>query len=701
YSFIMGDKISCIIEQEKANVDYHVLSEIPILQSKKSYNLKKISQSANISLTPGEAKLFDFLVKAKNSNPKTANVELRVAGGWTRDKLLGEQSDDIDIALSGMTGQEFVNTLNFQDQSKSNIIESNPEKSKHLETVKVSDLFGYEIDFVNLRSESYSEDSRIPEAKITDNPAEDALRRDLTINALFYNIETNQVEDYVGGLKDLKNMILKTPLDPEQTFIDDPLRMLRVLRFYSKYPKSTVDDEIIEAMSKSHVQEAYEKLATERSMKEIKKMMGGEQPVDAARILLKTGLYRKVFKIPEDWHPIDMDQQTPFHDLTLMDHTLKVMENYENMASRLGVSNDEKGLMLLSSLLHDFGKMNPEIRQPKMDKKTGKPVVFERGGEEIERRRYIGHDKASADFAKDILTQMGFNSQDKKFITTIIANHMTPHSFKGALKPKNMGKFISKTHELYKHVLYHGAADSLAKEEISEEERQEIEQNLQAQEKAISEYQQQMGNRITETMIDGNRIQEIVQKIEPEIAQNNAFIDVKWSNRPIHYMSYLKRRLLEAQWTQKVSTQEEAEKWITGEIKQFGNLWRQQQSQKAQEQQRMQQEELNSNAEGKSITIKESWSTGDSVDGGYRYEGAKERIEGIRFLERSVPSKFKVGRKIRLDIGGWGNEPIHGKIISRKDNRIIVEFTTGRYKGKRKGFDLLEDTASLAKLTVL
>lgn len=92
-----------------------------------------------------------------------------------------------------------------------------------------------ELDFVNLRTEAYSEDSRVPQMSVG-TPSEDAFRRDLTINALFYNIHTQLVEDFTGqGLADLRRAIVRTPLPPMVTLQDDPLRALRVLRFACRF----------------------------------------------------------------------------------------------------------------------------------------------------------------------------------------------------------------------------------------------------------------------------------------------------------------------------------------------------------------------------------------------------------------------------------------------------------------------------------
>lgn len=109
------------------------------------------------------------------------------------------------------------------------------------------------VDLVNLRKEEYAEDSRIPVMEFG-TPEEDALRRDLTINALFYNINEDKVEDFTKmGIEDLKNGFIRTPLEPYTTFKDDPLRILRVFRFASRY-SFKCDPEIIECVKNPEIQ---------------------------------------------------------------------------------------------------------------------------------------------------------------------------------------------------------------------------------------------------------------------------------------------------------------------------------------------------------------------------------------------------------------------------------------------------------------
>lgn len=167
---------------------------------------------------------------------------------------MGKESSDIDIAMDDMFGEEFAKMLNeklYPDQKKFGVIKSNSEKSKHLETATMR-IHGMMIDLVNLRSEKYTEDSRVPTIDIG-TPEEDAYRRDLTINSLFYNINQGIVEDFTQrGIQDLKDGIIRTPLQPLQTFLDDPLRVMRTVRFATRYDFKILE-EIYEAARSDRV----------------------------------------------------------------------------------------------------------------------------------------------------------------------------------------------------------------------------------------------------------------------------------------------------------------------------------------------------------------------------------------------------------------------------------------------------------------
>ncbi|GLC34026.1 hypothetical protein PLESTB_000830000 [Pleodorina starrii] len=255
-----------------------------------------------IALTPREQELFDTLLAA--ARHAGASTTLRCAGGWVRDKLLGRGSDDIDIALDDMLGKDFAELVNEYLKSQGRearhaaVIQSNPDQSKHLETarMKIGEVW---IDLVNLRSETYAADSRIPTMTFG-TPEQDALRRDFTINALFYNITAGGVvEDLTGrGLQDLRDGLIRTPLPPQETFLDDPLRVLRAVRFGTRFGFRLHPD-ILEAAASEQVQVALAtKISKERVGTELEGMFNGPAPVEAVRLLHRLGLFTSVFALP-------------------------------------------------------------------------------------------------------------------------------------------------------------------------------------------------------------------------------------------------------------------------------------------------------------------------------------------------------------------------------------------------------------------
>ena len=263
---------------------------------------KRAMAAVSIHLTPGEKRLKGLLLDVAASidashHPTSQreqdasfneHVVLRWAGGWVRDKLLGIETHDIDVAINCMTGEEFGKRLsNFcsnpsvikkygitdSDLGSLHTIKANPDQSKHLATATCRG-FGVDLDFVNLRKETYADDSRNPQVEFG-SAEEDAFRRDATVNALFYNIHTGEVEDFVRGLPDLNAGLIRTPLEPLQTFTDDPLRVLRLVRFASRLGFS-IDPGTEKFMSDSRVLVSLEtKIKRERVGIEVEKMLKG------------------------------------------------------------------------------------------------------------------------------------------------------------------------------------------------------------------------------------------------------------------------------------------------------------------------------------------------------------------------------------------------------------------------------------------
>ena len=306
-------------------------------------------QLPELQLTPIESTLKELLLDvagfiheqaiANGGSKNAPQTELRFTGGWVRDKLLGVDSHDIDVGISTMTGyqyglalKEYLDIPENLDKYKKNHpdgelseaivslhkIDANPEKSKHLETVTTK-IFGLDIDMVNLRQETYSEDSRNPQMEFG-TAQEDAMRRDATINALFYNLNESKVEDLTGlGITDMQNKIIRTPLEPLQTFKDDPLRILRLIRFASRLGYQ-IHEDTEKAMNNDEIGEALKlKISRERVGTEIHKMLEGPithlkarvythidtgpDPRGALTMIDRTGLYPTIFaNLQDDVH---------------------------------------------------------------------------------------------------------------------------------------------------------------------------------------------------------------------------------------------------------------------------------------------------------------------------------------------------------------------------------------------------------------
>ncbi|KAE8213280.1 hypothetical protein CF327_g3178 [Tilletia walkeri] len=300
----------------------------------------------------------------------------RIAGGWVRDKLLHRDSDDLDISLSSTTGFTFAHFLaaylaspqfassdlaaRIASSSSSTTattssiakIAANPEQSKNLETATAK-VFGLSLDFVNLRKEVYEGDTRIPIMSFG-TAKEDAERRDITINSLFYNVHTQQVEDLTGmGLNDLARGLIRTPLPPHITFLDDPLRVLRCIRFAARF-NYVVHPDIIACLSDKAPSQFYtpdkrvfgsledeeegrgvydeeevrkarvefkdvhlrSKVSRERFGIEVDKMMRGPDPLRAISLITALDLYSVIFHPPHSplfphLLPFDLDPASP------------------------------------------------------------------------------------------------------------------------------------------------------------------------------------------------------------------------------------------------------------------------------------------------------------------------------------------------------------------------------------------------------
>lgn len=253
-------------------------------------------------------------------------VRAFVIGGYVRDCFLGRSNDDIDIVVEG-SGIDLAKAVAAKIE----------EAERHHCNVSVFKTFGTamlkyhgaEIEFVGARKESYTHDSRNPIVE-DGTLEEDQRRRDFTINAMAFSL---QKEDYgalidpFGGIRDLAAGIIRTPLEPEQTYSDDPLRMLRAIRFATKLSgpdlKFTIVPESLEAMR--NMKDRMEILSKERIVEELNKILIATVPSIGFNLLDQTGLLEYI--LPDLLKLKGIETVDGKGHKEIFSHTLQVVDN--------------------------------------------------------------------------------------------------------------------------------------------------------------------------------------------------------------------------------------------------------------------------------------------------------------------------------------------------------------------------------------
>ncbi len=273
-----------------------------------------------------------------------------VIGGFVRDLLLKRNTPkDIDIVVLG-SGTDFA-------QKIAEKLPNNPKISlfKNFGTamIKTDEL---DLEFVGARKESYQENSRKPFVE-NGTLQDDQNRRDFTINALALSLNQETFGDLIdpfGGITDLKNKIIRTPLNPDITYSDDPLRMMRAIRFASQL-HFEIEDESLNAISRN--QERIKIISYERIVEELNKILLSSQPSVGFKLLHKTGLLAYI--LPELLALQGVEEHEGQRHKDNFWHTLEVVDNI--------APNTDNLWLRWAALLHDIGKAPTK----RFDKKIG------------------------------------------------------------------------------------------------------------------------------------------------------------------------------------------------------------------------------------------------------------------------------------------------------------------------------------------
>ena len=317
------------------------------------------------------------------------NVRAFVIGGYVRDCFLERKSKDIDIVVEG-SGIELAERVAQRLKVKVSVF-----KNFGTAMLRSKDT---EVEFVGARKESYRSDSRKP---IVENGslADDQSRRDFTINALAFSLQKEDFGNLVdpfGGVKDLQNGILRTPLDPDTTYSDDPLRMIRAIRFASQL-SFTIVPESIESIKRN--KNRLEILSKERINDELAKILLSPKPSVGFSLLESTGLLDIILpQLVKLKGTESMEGKGHKDNFT---HTLQVLDN-------LALKSDNLWLRW-AALLHDIAKPQTKSYEP------GVGWTFH------------GHEFVGSKMVPKIFQQMKMPLNEKmKYVQKLVLLHLRP-----------------------------------------------------------------------------------------------------------------------------------------------------------------------------------------------------------------------------------------------------------------------------------
>ena len=321
-----------------------------------------------------------------------AGFELSLVGGPVRDLYLHQRATDLDFTTNALPDQTLTVVADWADTTW--------EIGKEYGTIGVRK--GNEmVEITTYRAEAYESDSRKPQVAFGDNLEDDLFRRDFTINSMALRLPSLELVDPFGGAADLANGIIRTPGTAEDSFSDDPLRMMRAARFAARLDID-VAPEVFTAMK--DMAERIKIISAERVRDELIKLIVAKAPARGIDLLVESGLADYVLpEIPA----LKLEVDEHHHHKDVYQHSLKVLEQAAELETDEGGAVPGPDFILrFAALMHDIGK--PATRK------------FEPNGSVS----FLHHDVVGAKLAKKRMRELRFDNDTIKAVARLVELHM-------------------------------------------------------------------------------------------------------------------------------------------------------------------------------------------------------------------------------------------------------------------------------------
>lgn len=404
-------------------------------------------------------------------------VECYVVGGYVRDIFLERPSDDIDVVVVG-SGIEVASALKKELGRKAHL---SVFRNFGTAQVKFHDM---EVEFVGARKESYSHDSRKP--IVEDGTLEDDQnRRDFTINAMAICLNKSRFGELVdpfNGIADLQDRIIATPLDPEVTFSDDPLRMMRCIRFATQL-HFQIEEETFEALER--MADRIKIVSGERIEVELNKIMMAPHPSIGFEYLQRSGLLQLI--LPELAALDIVEKRDGRAHKNNFYHTLEVLEN---VVANCQPSTVNRLWLRWAALLHDIGKTRTKRWEPSV-------------GWTFHNHNYIGA-KMVQDIFRRLKLPMG---AEMRYVQKLVDLHMRPIAIADEeVTDSAVRRLLNDAGDDIDDLMTLCEADITSKNEVR---KKMFLENFRMVREKIADLKEKDYKRLLQPVIDGNEIMEL------------------------------------------------------------------------------------------------------------------------------------------------------------------------------------------------